>query len=187
MLVTCKYCTKSFDKCQAQIKATKNNFCSRSCAASFNNKGKAKNKAVQRTCIKCKEIYYCSVSYRNKKCCMSCRTLSLDVCKNLTIADYINRLSVNGRHSSWAFAHIRESNRRSNYHLTKLPCAYCTYAKHVELAHIKPVISFNHDTKINVVNSPSNVIQLCRNCHWEFDNGLLSLEEILARCSIQLS
>ncbi len=28
------------------------------------------------------------------------------------------------------------------------------------------------------VNSKDNIIQLCPNCHWEFDKGLLSLQQI---------
>ena len=54
--------------------------------------------------------------------------------------------------------------------MTKLACACCGYDKHVELAHIKPVSSFDVNTLISVVNSEENVIQLCPNCHWEFDN-----------------
>lgn len=39
-LVTCANCNKSFFKNQSQIKQTNNNFCSKSCAATFNNKNK---------------------------------------------------------------------------------------------------------------------------------------------------
>jgi ribosome-binding protein aMBF1 (putative translation factor) len=31
---------------------------------------------------------------------------------------------------------------------------------------------------VSVVNATSNVVQLCRNCHWEFDHGYLSAEDI---------
>ena len=49
-------------------------------------------------------------------------------------------------------------------------CANCGYDKHVELAHIKAVADFDDDTLLSVVNSPDNVLSLCPNCHWEFDN-----------------
>ena len=55
--------------------------------------------------------------------------------------------------------------------LTGLPCAVCGYDKHVELAHIKAVSEFNVSDKLSDINNERNIIQLCRNCHWEFDNG----------------
>ena len=51
-----------------------------------------------------------------------------------------------------------------------MPCAKCGYDKHVELAHIKPISKFGDESKLSDVNSENNVIQLCPNCHWEFDN-----------------
>ena len=63
-------------------------------------------------------------------------------------------------------------------HLTKIPCANCGYEKHVELYHIKSVASFGDETILSVVNSEDNVIQLCRNCHWELDHGILDINTI---------
>ncbi len=40
ILVNCKNCNKEFYKIRSQIKKTKNNFCSSSCAATYNNKNK---------------------------------------------------------------------------------------------------------------------------------------------------
>lgn len=37
LVVNCKHCTKTFSKKPSEIKKTKNNFCSRSCAAKYNN------------------------------------------------------------------------------------------------------------------------------------------------------
>lgn len=48
MLVRCKNCNKEFDKLPNQARKHPNHFCSRSCAASFNNKGKQKNPPKQR-------------------------------------------------------------------------------------------------------------------------------------------
>ena len=50
---------------------------------------------------------------------------------------------------------------------TKNP-KFCS--SHVELCHIKAVSSFPPETLLKTVNSKMNVIQLCRNCHWELDN-----------------
>ena len=34
---------------------------------------------------------------------------------------------------------------------------------------------FDKDTTLNEINDINNLMALCRNCHWEFDNGLISL------------
>jgi 5-methylcytosine-specific restriction endonuclease McrA len=52
-------------------------------------------------------------------------------------------------------------------------CAVCSYSRHVEIAHIIAAKSFDPNTKLSVVNAETNLAALCRNCHWEFDNGLL--------------
>ena len=55
-------------------------------------------------------------------------------------------------------------------------CAICGYDKHIEIAHIKSVASFDEYATIGEINSADNLIALCPNHHWEYDNGLLSLE-----------
>ncbi len=47
------------------------------------------------------------------------------------------------------------------------------------VCHVKKVSDFPLDTQIKVVNAPSNLIGLCPNHHWEFDNGVLSIKELL--------
>ena len=80
-----------------------------------------------------------------------------------------------GKHASWANSHVRAFNRSWNKELTKRPCQNCGYNKHVELAHIKAVSTFPNEALLSEINGPSNVIPLCPNCHWEFDNGILTL------------
>lgn len=55
-------------------------------------------------------------------------------------------------------------------------CAICGYDKHIEIAHIKSVASFDEYATIGEINSVDNLIALCPNHHWEYDNGLLNLE-----------
>ena len=52
----------------------------------------------------------------------------------------------------------------------KQQCELCCYDKHVEVCHIKPIGSFDGNTKISKINSYNNLILLCPNCHWEFDH-----------------
>ena len=58
---------------------------------------------------------------------------------------------------------------------TEQKCAICGYDKHIEVAHIIPVRSFGDDASIREINSIDNLIGLCPNHHWEYDNGLLIL------------
>ena len=57
-----------------------------------------------------------------------------------------------------------------------LSCAICGYNKHIEIAHIKSVSSFNDEATIGEINSIDNLIALCPTHHWEYDNGLFNLK-----------
>lgn len=57
----------------------------------------------------------------------------------------------------------------------ELKCAVCNYDKHVEIAHIKPVSDFDDCSTIAEINSIDNLIALCPNHHWEYDNGILKI------------
>lgn len=78
----------------------------------------------------------------------------------------------------WYSAEIRNHCRNHNLNLTKLPCQKCGYDKHVELCHIIPVNNFDDSSTIGEINNPNNLVVLCPNHHWEFDNNILSLNEI---------
>ncbi len=55
-------------------------------------------------------------------------------------------------------------------------CEHCSYNKHYEVCHKKAISDFDKTTtSIAVVNDIANLIALCPNCHWEYDNGLLSI------------
>ena len=52
----------------------------------------------------------------------------------------------------------------------------CGYSKHYEVAHIKAVADFDDNDLISEINSENNLIALCPNHHWEYDNGLLKID-----------
>ena len=54
-------------------------------------------------------------------------------------------------------------------------CSICGYSNHVEIAHIKSVSSFNDDSILEEINDINNLIALCPNHHWEYDNGILKI------------
>jgi hypothetical protein len=68
-------------------------------------------------------------------------------------------------------AKLRGYSRRA-YNGPKI-CAVCKYAIHVEIAHVISAKDFDINTKLSVVNAKDNLVALCRNHHWEFDNGYL--------------
>lgn len=157
--------------CQKETSNPK--FCSRSCAAVFTNKASPKRKRTRK----------CS----NEGCEKLTRSWNSSVCQEhweeykqsrfdlegKTIGDYRQKLSVRNRHVSSLHVHIRNFARNRLKHLVVSPCFNCGYDKHVELCHIKALASFDDSELISVVNAESNVMPLCRNCHWEFDNKLL--------------
>jgi hypothetical protein len=55
-------------------------------------------------------------------------------------------------------------------------CAVCQYEIHIEIAHIVSAKDFDPNTKLSVVNSSDNLVALCRNHHWELDNGFLTYD-----------
>jgi len=150
-------------------KATSNpKFCSRSCAAIFNNtrfpKRSAERIRKQRYCERCGA----ATRYR-RKFCAACKPNILKW-QSKTIAEL--RTDDYGQ----TYRIIRMLARKI-YADSNLPrvCAQCGYAVHIEVCHIKPIKSFDKATRIVQVNALENLIALCPNHHWELDNGLMQL------------
>ena len=55
-------------------------------------------------------------------------------------------------------------------------CGVCGYDKHIEICHMRAVSSFSDDSFIGEINDLNNLVALCPNHHWEFDNNQLELE-----------
>lgn len=141
-------------------------FCSRSCAAKTLNKLHPKRK-TKRKCIICGSE---CASYRHSRCMLHRAEFKKAKIRNKTIGEYRRLPSVADKHDSWKHSHIRGLTRFWLKHLKGKPCYFCGYDKHVELCHIKAITEFPDDALLSEVNAESNVIQLCPNCHWEFDH-----------------
>jgi hypothetical protein len=162
--------------CNAITKNAK--YCSRKCAATVNGKVFAKRK-TKKVCIICGEKV---MSWRHNRCRVhnaEYREHAAVSFRNHTIEEYINRPSVKNKHPSWKNSHIRAFANSWHKTLKRQPCKNCGYSKHVELAHIKGVSSFPKTATLGEVNHSNNLLPLCPNCHWEFDNGHLTLEKIM--------
>lgn len=156
-----------YKKCVYCDKETLNpKFCSKSCSASYNNMKEPKRK-ITKKCVHCDEVVHKS---RSTLCVKHFDEFKNKDYQTKTIGEYRKSLSLQGKHDSWVHAHVRNFARSWLKKLKQQPCAKCGYSLHVELAHIKPLSSFKDEELLSEVNSEKNVIQLCPNCHWEFDN-----------------
>jgi len=177
----CKYCGKVIElegKKPSQIRVKK--FCNNSCSAKYNNSNGSINKKKIRHCTICGT----EISSRKAKYCKKCKP-TVRMCRKqnptLTILSERTKGELFQNSKSWQVARNRIcKNAREIYWENKKDkkCDICGYDKHTEVCHIKPVSSFDDETLISEINKVDNLIGLCPNCHWEFDNNLLTLEQI---------
>lgn len=149
-VIICQNCNKSFTPRWTDAK-----FCGRSCAAKFNNKNRKRRSQMINLTSPIPKIRSAAIDY--------------------TLQDLKNKYNLNQYHAKirgWSRATYLKSQRATK-------CAYCNYTLHVDICHIKDIKLFTMDSKISEVNNIDNLIALCKNHHWEFDNNQLSLEQIL--------
>jgi hypothetical protein len=180
MEVKCNCCGIQFEKNNTEVKSSKTgkHYCSRTCSAKINNLGRMRNPAKLFICKNCNVEFKRTYSHKRRGLCKQCTEIwkshtSKEFQDKLKLKDFFNSSSIKGKHPSWKSAHIRELNRR-RWDFDKFgSCVVCGYDKHIELAHIKAISSFDENATIGEVNSIMNVLPLCRNHHWEFDNNSL--------------
>ncbi|MCK4825296.1 HNH endonuclease [bacterium] len=144
-----------------------------------------KRKAVIVNCKKCnKEIK----KYLNLNLCNDCiiPALKVEEMLALTVGDIKKRYANPEKRKALNInASIRYYCGKINKNMKMLHnrCQLCHYDKHVELCHIIPINSFtsNDSATMREISSESNILILCRNHHWEFDNGVLALQDIPSR------
>lgn len=168
----CKQCGDSLEE-----KGWTKKFCCKTCSSKYANSFKKHIKIVK-NCTRCgqefiKDKFYCS------KLCKSCKEKNdnnNEIIRNMTVQEYVD----SHMYSEYSNKHagIRDLCRRWNKHLENKPCQNCGYSLHTEFCHIKE-ISKNKSLKLKEINDPSNILILCKNCHWEFDHGYLNIDEML--------
>lgn len=141
-------------------------FCSHSCAAITNNKKRP------RFCAECAD----SISHRGRFCDL-CRKILNDKKRKVDYSS-ISLKEIKEKHTLSAFHAKIRGIARSVYKKSSMPmsCLICLYDKHVDICHIKAVASFDELTSVEKVNEIGNLMPLCKNHHWEFDNN--ALEEV---------
>jgi hypothetical protein len=139
-------------------------YCSRSCAATFNNHTMPK-RAKSTRCTTCQvPIRW---GYRRCKACHEAqRRLDQKTLLEATL----------GRRDASRYTGVR-SHARKVYAESGKPkqCAVCGYSKHVEICHIRDISTYPMETPVIEINAVSNLVALCPNHHWELDRGLLEV------------
>lgn len=202
--VFCKNCKKPLHKREKDIKKTNNNFCSRSCAATYNNSIFVKRKSKQFNKQQCKRILSIIEKYGISKLSKKLKTSTTTLRKNLKEHfgnDFIipkkennsnnnvsikylklTKLELFSTRKNWQSARSGLQRRsRNNYINSGKPncCKICGYDTHIEVAHIKAVSEFDDNDTVAQMTDPDNLVALCPNHHWEFDNGIISKDELL--------
>ncbi len=150
--------------CQATTKNPR--FCSKSCAAKYNNVKFPKRK-VEGNCKNCNLAIKANNIY-----CPPCRKVFLDN-PDITLGEMVYTKHLR----SASFALVRNRAKTSVKNLENFKkCYNCGYDKHVEICHIKSIASYDYSSLISVINDISNLVALCPNCHWELDHNNLQLK-----------
>lgn len=205
----CKFCGKPIYAPQGKkLYETKlKKFCSKSCAAKLNNKGNIKNfcgnngdqtKIDDFTDEEIIGIFKRSISiadfsrklgYKNRikygsttKIGYRLKRLNLDLDSIKNTSDFVSKTKSSISSDYWIAARTRiGAKSRSTYMKSDKPkyCVICGYSKHFEVAHIKAVSDFDENTKIEEINDVNNLIALCPNHHWEYDNMKIDISQHL--------
>lgn len=159
-------------------------FCSRKCGGKVTGHPPVDRK---RECLQCGEMFMRD-NIKQKFCSTACRNaarikpkrkkeskVSRGVDYNAITIEELRALSIPPQHHAKIRAHARKIYAEAGGDMF---CYDCGYDLHVDVCHYVPVSMFTDDTPIAVMNDVSNLVALCRNCHWEFDNGYLELKNM---------
>lgn len=160
----CKYCGKIIEvKENEKIpEVRRRKFCNQQC----NGKYKKLNNINKENTLKRKSGAIPLIEYRNK----------------ISILNKTKGQLFNER-TTWQSARSAIQKSARSIYFKYAPNSHCCaknckYSLHVDVAHIKAVNEFNNSTLIYEINTPSNLIGLCKIHHWEYDNGYLDLKNI---------
>lgn len=178
--VKCNSCGKEIYKFPNQLNKFKKYYCSSKCSCIQSNKIRWKNHIPITNNIKCNICGFIR-NYQSKNC-PNCKKIKVNIKhKNTTVEQLKNKYVVKNNSSYWYSSEIRQLNRRWNKELLLLPCQKCGYKIHVELCHIKPINEFHKKSTLEEINKKENNLVLCPNHHYEFDKGILKLNDIPKR------
>jgi HNH endonuclease len=156
----------------------KKKFCRQSCAASYNNQRRTRrSRPRQLKKSLCRDCGCLIPSRRGlRKLCDRCLLL-FRLPGGVAFPDR-TKGDLFAQRSHWQSARCSIREHASQvYRQSGLPlqCFACGYNLHVEIAYRRPVSDFPSTATMREINALSNLVALCRNHHWELDQGLLVL------------
>jgi len=150
--------------CKQCVTPTTNpKFCSSSCSAKFNNKNVRRHGSEPNLICKCgrpkgRVSKNCTLCYANERR----EGLLKRPIQSLFLPGQAQRFQYN-KIRTWAKKFMIEWNRPK-------VCEACGYDKHVEVCHKRSIADYPGMTALGEVNSKENLVYLCCNCHWEYDD-----------------
>ncbi len=144
-------------------------FCSRSCAATYNNKKYPKRHTIseQWVCVKCGG----HKDYRATQCLKCKRTEDKERQDNLTLAEATH----NNGNARVKWSQIRKWARRDMERAGRLSkCEACDFTARVEVSHIVSIANFPETALIGEINAQDNMRGLCPNHHTLHEMALSS-------------
>lgn len=147
-------------------------FCSRSCAATHNNKKFPKRgDGAGTTCPSCG-----SFKWYQSELCQNCRyqkNFEEQLERTLADAALEGNARVRWSHVRKVAQRVLEKSGRPK------KCAVCGFDAVVDVCHIKPISEFSENALLKEVNSEENLTYLCPNHHALLDRGLLKYGPIV--------
>jgi hypothetical protein len=162
----CSWCQTTFERKISNYDDTKEYFCSIKCSCIRNNKIKIDNSKPLET-IKCRTCDTEVSKNRKVKHCKECIANGKHKKGACHITDNTLGMYRSRRNDASVYSPIRDHARKVN---TKCECLVCGYSKHFDVCHVKDIKDFDDSATVGEINHPSNIIPLCKNHHWEFDN-----------------
>lgn len=146
-----------------------NKFCSHSCSAKFNNLGVKRFFGEPRDLTSCMNCQKLTKNY--KFCSKKCYIESNQSIGEISKGDFFKK------RKTWQSARscIRKHAEKIYKNSGKPFKCFCGYDTHIEICHKKSVSDFSDEALIKEINNIENLVSLCPNHHWEFDNGILKL------------
>lgn len=162
-------------------------YCSEECLSNARVLNGVKSRKPTRNCCICNEVFVYEniLKFNGKYFCDFCldeynknkkRKREIDNLESSVI--FFTKKELFEKRKNWQSARseiTKLARKKMAKEKIRKDCHICSYSKHVEVCHIKPVSDFSDDSFIYEINSLDNLVYLCPNHHWELDNGFLLL------------
>lgn len=158
----CVSCKKSIS-----YEKRRNDFCSQSCSASYNNLGKRKI---------VKKEYICACGNKKYQKAISCHKCKVNRTMENALSKTLGACLIEGN-ARVKYSYVRELARKLVFKIHKYEkkCKICNFDLFVDVCHIKPLCEFEESVLVREVNALSNLAVLCPNHHKMLDRKLLKL------------